>query len=1096
MTKTDNNLTSSLERLSSGLRINKAADDASGMSIADSLKSQALGLGQAIKNANDGINIVQTADAALEESINIVNTIKTKAIQAAQDGQTTASRAAIQSDINKLMEELDNIAKTTSFNGQKLLSGNFTDKKFQIGAYSGETVNISIGSTQADQIGHTTTGKLVLADNKPGYVELAFYSSLQNKNFEIEGTEVKYNNSRDNSLGMVADSINRLSDVLGITATADVRISTNNSIGAGVLKKFSINGVLMDGTNVVAGDSNRALTVAINSKTAQHGVRASIQQGHLTLTSMDGRAIKVEGDPEGMRAVFNGQDMSTIGHINLTQPGANDIIVTNIDGGNAVELTNNMNILKSEAFTDPGIAMPGSKIARNSVLGAGWTTNMDITTSATFSNDLVTTEESLIEDGSLISKGSRIALEGTITGNLATSGVSTAFSAPSTISLYSTISKGSVLSAGSQIGTGVQLTGDTVIAQTAPTTADNILKSGSLLTKGTVLAANTELSGVTVNITQTQKTAGESIIKDGSTIAEGSKIAAGTVLSGLSAAGMIIEGTDASTGESKLGTGSTILIGSTIGAGTTIAGVSGVVVQNSDPLGSDTVLAANSKIAAQSVIAAGSQFDQQIKDTEGRTWPANTVISGMITVAEDTAAGTGTLRSKSILKKDSVIGDGTTFNANFTLAKNISGTTADMTLAAGTKLTGGSTLARSSQMSMEITLRTSANISGGDLTLKGESVLMEGTTLRSGSKVGADITLTSAAKLTKDMTALAGSVFGENTSLKSGSTVHAELTLTAASTLGGNMSGISREVVMGTGSILASGSQINKGSSLFSSVKLGENALFEKAQKLGKGSLIKSDGSFIKAGSTIGAAGIIKSDLSIINDKFMLAKGTRLAQDSMLSNGSSIGGKITLSEKEIVEHDSQMQLNFGSTLARGSKISAGTYLTNDIQANDGKTYKAGYVLEHDITTDGVNYLFKNMTLKGGSVISDGSTISVNTDIPPAIAEVEDMKMGRLSDINVLTQEGAQIAISIADSTLTNLDKVRADLGSVQNQMAATISNISTTRVNVTAAESTIRDVDFADESAVFSKMQVLQQAGTFAMSQANASAQSVLSLLQ
>ncbi|PID76136.1 MAG: hypothetical protein CSB22_00730, partial [Deltaproteobacteria bacterium] len=79
---------------------------------------------------------------------------------------------------------------------------------------------------------------------------------------------------------------------------------------------------------------------------------------------------------------------------------------------------------------------------------------------------------------------------------------------------------------------------------------------------------------------------------------------------------------------------------------------------------------------------------------------------------------------------------------------------------------------------------------------------------------------------------------------------------------------------------------------------------------------------------------------------------------------------------------------------------------------------------------------------------------------------------------------------------TNLDKVRADLGSVQNQMAATISNISTTRVNVFAAESTIRDVDFANESSVFSKMQVLQQAGTFAMSQANASAESVLSLLQ
>jgi flagellin len=173
MIKNDNSLAGSLEKLSSGLRINKAADDASGMAIADSLKSQALGLGQAMRNANDGISMVQTADGALEESINIVNTIKTKAIQAAQDGQTTDSRKAIQADINKLMEELDMIAKTTSFNGQKLLSGQFTDKKFQIGAFSGETVGISIGSTEAGKVGHLTTGLLKTDSTVGGEVRLS-----------------------------------------------------------------------------------------------------------------------------------------------------------------------------------------------------------------------------------------------------------------------------------------------------------------------------------------------------------------------------------------------------------------------------------------------------------------------------------------------------------------------------------------------------------------------------------------------------------------------------------------------------------------------------------------------------------------------------------------------------------------------------------------------------------------------------------------------------------------------------------------------------------------------------------------------------------
>ena len=140
-------LSSSLEKLSSGLRINKAADDASGMAIADSLRSQSESLGQAVKNANDAIGMIQVADKAMDEQIKILDTIKTKAIQAAQDGQTTETRKALQADITRLLEELDNIANTTSFNGQQMLSGAFTNTEFQIGAFSNTTIKASIGAT-------------------------------------------------------------------------------------------------------------------------------------------------------------------------------------------------------------------------------------------------------------------------------------------------------------------------------------------------------------------------------------------------------------------------------------------------------------------------------------------------------------------------------------------------------------------------------------------------------------------------------------------------------------------------------------------------------------------------------------------------------------------------------------------------------------------------------------------------------------------------------------------------------------------------------------------------------------------------------------
>lgn len=137
-------LDTSLERLSSGLRINSAKDDASGLAIADQLRSQAATLGQAINNGNDANSLLQTADKAMDEQVKILEAIKTKATQAAQDSQSIKTRNMLQADINKLMEELDNIANTTSFNGKQLLSGGFTNQEFQIGSSSNQTVKASI----------------------------------------------------------------------------------------------------------------------------------------------------------------------------------------------------------------------------------------------------------------------------------------------------------------------------------------------------------------------------------------------------------------------------------------------------------------------------------------------------------------------------------------------------------------------------------------------------------------------------------------------------------------------------------------------------------------------------------------------------------------------------------------------------------------------------------------------------------------------------------------------------------------------------------------------------------------------------------------
>ncbi len=157
-------LSTSIEKISTGRRINKASDDASGMVIADSLGAQARGMGQAIRNANDAISMAQIADGALDTSADIITTIRTKALQAANDSQSPQSRQAIQADIRNLLEQLDMTAKTTSYNGQKLLSGEFTDKSFQVGANANETVSLSIGSAETDQLGDNENGRLADVD--------------------------------------------------------------------------------------------------------------------------------------------------------------------------------------------------------------------------------------------------------------------------------------------------------------------------------------------------------------------------------------------------------------------------------------------------------------------------------------------------------------------------------------------------------------------------------------------------------------------------------------------------------------------------------------------------------------------------------------------------------------------------------------------------------------------------------------------------------------------------------------------------------------------------------------------------------------------
>ena len=317
---TQRGLKDSLEKLSSGLRINKAADDASGI-----------------------MGIIQIADKAMDEQLKILDTVKVKATQAAQDGQTTESRRAIQSDITRLIQGLDNIGNTTSFNGQKLLSGSFTNKEFQVGAYSNETIKASIGATTSDKIGQVriATGGLITASNT---VRITF-KNVDGVN-DVQLQSVKISHSVGTGLGVLAEVINKSSDKTGIRAVANVISTSDTMIKSGTLTNVVINGITLGDINdIKAGDSDGRLVQSFNAVTNQTGVEAfTDEKGRLNLRSIDGRGIKISASqnekgqdgvvpPVSIESFNGGQKLDSkdgsqnYGRLSLTRLDSRDILV-------------------------------------------------------------------------------------------------------------------------------------------------------------------------------------------------------------------------------------------------------------------------------------------------------------------------------------------------------------------------------------------------------------------------------------------------------------------------------------------------------------------------------------------------------------------------------------------------------------------------------------------------------------------------------------------------------------------------------------------------------------------------------------------------
>ena len=257
------NASKSMERLSSGMRINRAGDDAAGLAISEKMRGQIRGLKQAMRNAQDGISLIQTAEGALNETHAILQRMRELAVQASNDTNNEVDRAEIQKEINQLIDEIDRIGNQTEFNTKTLLDGGFS-AKFHIGANSTQSIELSIGNMKTDNIGEGTA-IVFKADSALDY-DTTDYSSTNSTTFTVtvDGTEYKVTLNKDyNDRASVVDAINEQLAGSGVTALDN----GTNAIDLTSEKAFTVGSTDATETTVTTGAMLNTLKVDPESVT-------------------------------------------------------------------------------------------------------------------------------------------------------------------------------------------------------------------------------------------------------------------------------------------------------------------------------------------------------------------------------------------------------------------------------------------------------------------------------------------------------------------------------------------------------------------------------------------------------------------------------------------------------------------------------------------------------------------------------------------------------------------------------------------------------------------------------------------------------------
>ncbi len=295
-------LATALQRLSSGLRINSAKDDAAGMAISERMGAQIRGLNQAARNANDGVSLAQTAEGALAESSNALQRIRELALQSANATNSASDRAALQSEVNQLKQEIDRIASTTEFNGLKLLNGSFSAQSFQVGANASQTISVTVAGASTSHLANnyvnavnTTVDQGSSSTTNPA-AALPAANTIAGQTLTVSGTlgSTTVSVTAGDSAYTIANSVNAKEANTGVTARAYNSATLSSlSVAGTVTVTLGSGGTTATISAAVTTTDLSALATEINKVSGTIGISATVSGGTLTLIQADGKDINV-----------------------------------------------------------------------------------------------------------------------------------------------------------------------------------------------------------------------------------------------------------------------------------------------------------------------------------------------------------------------------------------------------------------------------------------------------------------------------------------------------------------------------------------------------------------------------------------------------------------------------------------------------------------------------------------------------------------------------------------------------------------------------------------------------------------------------------